>query len=237
MDTLLQDISLDIIILTLFSALMIVFFISITFFSKKKKMIRKLNKISEKNIGSLKQHESTKITGKTVAIKEPFSAPLTNRKCVFYIFKIQKQKTNGKNKYWKTIVNEEKIQEFFIEKNGDLVMIVPTENPKNYKSYLVEDKKLTSTSRVFNGPSEELDVLLKKYNIQKNGFLGGHKSLRCLEAIIEVGERTTVAGIVKLKSLSKPIEGYSYSKITAIESNSKQKIIITDLKSITEQEK
>lgn len=234
MDNLLQDINLDVIILVLFSALMIVFFISITFFSDKKKMKRLLKKVPEKSISGLKQNEFTKITGKALPVEDSFIAPLTNRKCVFYIFKIQKQKTSGKNNYWKTIVNEEKIQDFLIENGGDIAMIVPTENPKNYKSYLVEDKKISSTSRVFSESSEELDALLNKYNIKKDGFLGFKKSLRCFEAIIEVGEKTTVAGVVKMKSLNKPIRGYSYSKITSLESSPKHKLIITDWKSVTE---
>ena len=72
-------------------------------------------------------------------------------------------------------------------------------------------------------------ILLKSYNITSTGILGFNKSLRYKEAIIEIGEQITVAGIAKWKTLSQPIEGYSYSKIAALESTEKQKLIITDL--------
>jgi len=200
------------------------------FFSTKQKIIRTLSKLPIKQIGSLKNHELTRFTGKALHVKEPLIAPFSKRKCVFYVMRIEQKKSNGKNSHWRTIVKEEKIQEFFLEKNGDFAIVRPSQNPKNYMSHLVVDKKQNSGS--FNDPSPEFKALLEQYNINSEGFLGFNKSLRYSEAIIEIGEQITVAGIAKWKSLKEPIEGYSYSKIAELESTDKQKLIITDLPNI-----
>ena len=204
--------------------------ILIYYFSTKQRIIRTLSKLPIKQIGSLRNREFTRFAGKALHVKEPLIAPFSKRKCIFYVIKIEKKKSNGKNSYWDTIVKEEKIQEFFLEKNGDFAMVRPSQDPKNYRSHLVVDKKVNSGT--FNDPTPEFQELLRSYNIDSEGFFGFNKSLRYSEAIIEIGEQITVAGIAKWKSLKEPIEGYSYSKIAELESSDKQKLIITDLPNI-----
>lgn len=197
------------------------------YFNTKQIVVRKLSKITHRPIGSLRTNELSKITGKALHVKEPLLAPFSKRPCIFYSIKIEQKKSNGKSTYWKSIVKEEKFQEFFVEINGDYVIVQPTQTPKNYLSYLVVDKKIASGT--FNDPTPEFEQLLKSYNIKSKGILGFNKSLRYKEAIIEIGEQITVAGIAKWKTLNQPIEGYNYSKIAALESTEKQKLIITDL--------
>lgn len=202
-------------------------FFCIYYFNKKQKIIRTLKKLPLRNIGSLQNGKLSKITGKALHITTPLIAPLSKRKCVFYTIKIEQKKSRGKNSYWDTIINEEEIQDFFIEKNSDYVIINPVKHPKNYISYLVVDKK--TSSGTFNDASIDFENLLKNYNLESTGFLGFNKNLRYSEAIIEIGEEITVTGIANWKSLSEPIDGYSYSKIATLEHSEKQKIIITDL--------
>lgn len=202
--------------------------LSIYYFNTKQIIIRTLFKLPIKQIGSLKINEFTRFSGKALHVKEPLIAPFSKRKCIFYVMKIEKK--SGKSSYWDTIVKEEKIQEFFLEKNGEFAIVRPSQNPKNYISHLVVDKK--ANSGTFNDPTPAFKELLKTYNIDSETFFGFNKSLRYSEAIIEIGEQITVAGIAKLKSLKEPIEGYSYSKIAELESSDKQKLIITDLPNI-----
>jgi len=197
------------------------------YFSTKQVVLRKLSKIPHKSVGSLKTNELTKVRGKALHVKEPLIAPLSGRKCVFYSIKIQKRVSNGKSSHWKTIINDLKTQEFFINSNGDFVIVRPSKTPKNFISYLVEDKK--TSSGTFNDPTPEFESLLKQYNIDPKNFLGFNKPLRYREGIIEIGERITVAGIAKWKTLSEPISEYPYSKIAELVSTEKNKIIITDL--------
>ncbi|OAD46379.1 GIDE domain-containing protein [Polaribacter atrinae] len=226
---LITDVSPFLIPLLFFVIVGLIIFITY-YFSTKQKIIRTLSKLPIKQIGSLKNNELTRFTGKALHVKEPLIAPFSKRKCVFYVIKIKQRKSNGKQQRWRTIVHEEKVQDFFLEKNSDFAMVRLHQNPKNYTSYLVADKKVKSGT--FNAPTPEFTALLENYNIKSESFFGFHKTLRYTEAIIEIGEEITVAGIAKWKSLKAPIEGYSYSKIAELESSDKQKLIITDLPNI-----
>lgn len=106
-------------------------------------------------------------------------------------------------------------------------MVKPVKFPKNYKSYLVEDR--TVSSGFLNDPTPEFEVLLKQYNVSSETFFGFNKTLRYSERILEVGETVTVGGIAKWKAVDTAINGYNYSKIAALESSKEQKLIITDL--------
>jgi hypothetical protein len=211
----------------IFVAIIIIIIVLSYFFSPKQVVIRKLSKLQLKRIGSLRINEFSKISGKALSTSNPLIAPYSKRKCVFYSIKIEQKKKSGKNSKWKTIVKEDNIQGFFIEKNGDFVIVSPTKNPKNYMSYLVKDAKVNSGS--FNDPSPKFNALLKHYNINNENFFGFNKTLRYTEGVIEIGEQITVAGLVKSKTLDFKIEGYNYSKIMELQSSENQKIIITDL--------
>lgn len=196
------------------------------YFSAKQIILRKLSKTRLKAIASLKTNEFVKIHGKALHVKEPLIAPLSKRKCIFYTMKIQKKVSSGKSSHWKTIVNEAQIQEFFVEQNGSYAIVKPSRNPKNYRSHLVIDKK--TASGTFNDPTPEFEALLKTYNIDSSGVFGFNKQLRYEEGVLEIGEKVTIAGTAKWKTLSEPIPEYSYSKIVALQSTDKQKLIITD---------
>ncbi|MEW4923379.1 hypothetical protein [Algibacter sp. 2305UL17-15] len=197
------------------------------YFGKKQVILRHLKKFKFKEILQFRTNEPTKITGKVLHVHEPFIAPFSKRKCVAYEIKIRQKKSGGKNSYWKTLVEKEDIQDFFIERKGEVVMIKPSKSPKNYKSYLVEDK--TVSSGFLNDPTPEFQELLEEFNIKSENLLGFNKRLRYSERILEVGETVTVGGIAKWKVLDTEILGYNYSKIATLESDLKHKIIITDL--------
>lgn len=197
------------------------------YFNPKQVIVRTLSKIPKKPIRSLKINELTKVTGKALHVKEPLIAPLSKRKCVFYTMKIEQKKSSGKSSQWKTLIKEERCQEFFIDVDGEYVIINPVQEPRNFMSYLVTDKD--ASSGAFNDPTPEFEAVLKRYNIESKGLFGFNKRLRYREGIISIGEKITVAGIAKWKELNEPIAEYPYSRIATLESSDKQKLIITDL--------
>lgn len=197
------------------------------YFSKKQVIIRSLSKIPLRRINNLKQNEISKLFGKALHVKEPLVAPYSKRKCIFYQIKIQQKVSSGKSSRWKTLIEEEHMQEFFLENNGDMVIIKPVKHPKNYKCFLVKDKK--QNSGTFNDASPRFESVLNRYNIDSTNWLGFNKKLRYEEGVIEIGEYITVAGTAKWKSLSEPIPEYPYSRIAELEGDSKQKLLITDL--------
>jgi len=197
------------------------------YFNGKQVIIRTLSKIPFKPASSLKTNQLSKVSGKALHVEEPLKASYFGRKCVFYQMKIQKKVSNGKSSHWKTIVSEEKFQNFFIDTHGDFVIIKPSDHPRNYICHLVTDK--TQSSGTFNDPTPRFNELLQRYDIEPETYFGFNKTLRYQEGIIEIGERITVAGIAKWKSLSEPLPEYPYSKIVTLESDGKQKLIITDM--------
>lgn len=213
-----------------FFLVFIILVIIINYFSAKQKIIRVLSKLPKQNVGSLKPNRFSKISGKVAPIKTPLIAPYSKRKCVFYTLKIEQRKRTGKQKRWRTIHKEEAVQDFLVATKGDYVLIQPNQNPKDYLSYLVVDRK--TSLGTFDEPSIKFNHLLKQYNINSANFFGFNKQLRFHEGIIEIDESVTVAGIVKRNTLTTPIEGYNYSKIISLVSTEKQKLIITDLPNI-----
>lgn len=196
-------------------------------YSSKQVIIRTLSKIPLKPASGLRTNELSKVSGKALHVKEPLLAPYSQRKCVFYQIKIEQKVNSGKSSHWRTLIEEERSQEFFVETNSDFVIVKPIDEPKNYITYLVKDKK--QSSGTFNSPTPEFEALLRRYNIESQTFFGFNKQLRYREGIIEIGEQVTVAGIAKWRSLSEPLPDYPYSKIAELTDEVNTKLIITDL--------
>jgi len=146
------------------------------YFSKKQMIIRALSKIPERRVTNLRQNEVSKLYGKALHVKEPLIAPYSKRKCIFYQIKIQQKVSSGKSSRWKTLIEEERMQEFFLENNGDMVIVKPIKHPKNYKCFLVKDKK--QNSGTFNDASPKFEALLKNYNIESTNWLGFNKKTK-----------------------------------------------------------
>lgn len=208
------------------SAILIIGFL-VYYFSKKQIILRKLKKLAPKSITQFRTNEPTKITGKVLEVENPFTVPFTKRQCVAYSIKIEQKVQSGRSSHWKTLVKKNDIQAFFIEKNGELVMVKPSYETNNFYMYMVEDSKVSSGT--FNDPTPEFQKVLDDFGVESETWLGFNKTLRYTERIIEIGETITVGGIAKWKVLNTPINDYNYSKIAALESNDQQKIIITDL--------
>lgn len=213
------------IIILIISAVAIVIFL-IYYFSPKTIILRRLKKLRFSKIGSLQNHNYSKVEGNALNVNQPLIALLSQRECVFYQILIEKKVGSGKNSRWKTIVDEEKIQDFFVEQTGERLLIFPKQNPENYYAYLVSDKK--ANSGTFNDPTPEFQSLLDNYGIESTGLFGFNKQLRYRESIIEVGERITVAGYVKWIELEQPVSDYNYSRVATLVAKDKNKILITD---------
>jgi hypothetical protein len=207
------------------SAIAVIIFLVI-YFSKKNVVLRKLSKFKSKRITQFRTDELTKVSGKVLQVKEPFIAPFSKRKCVAYVFEVKQRVSTGKSSHWKTLVKKEDIQDFFIEQKGELVMVKPSKESSNYEIFMVEDKQVASGS--FNSPTPEFKQVLDNFGVDSENWLGFNKTLKYSERIIEIDETITVGGIAKWKVLKELIEGHNYSKIAALESSAKQKLIITD---------
>jgi len=147
-----------------------------TVFSKKQIVLRDLSKFKHKQISQFKTNELTKVSGKVVDVNNPFIAPLSKRKCVAYIFEVKQETGDDEYSHWQTLVRKEDIQEFFVEKNGELVMVKPSRDTKNYNIYMVEDKKMSSGT--FNDSTPELKEVFDNLGIVYTNWFGFNKTLK-----------------------------------------------------------
>lgn len=217
-----SDFFIPVLVISTFAILIV----TATYFNQKNIILRKLSKFKHKRVSQFRTNQPTKVTGKVLQVKKAFVAPYSKRKCVAYIFEIKQRVSTGKSSHWKTLVKKEDIQDFFIEQNGNLVMVKPSRETNNYLSYMVEDEKKASGS--FNDPTPEFKKILDSFGVESKNWFGFNKPLKYTERIIEIGETITVAGIAKWKILKEPMEGYNFSKIAALENSNEQKLIITD---------
>ncbi|WP_219007603.1 E3 ubiquitin ligase family protein [Aquimarina litoralis] len=189
-------------------------------------MLRKLKEHSFKRIQLCKDNEYIKVKGKAFPIGEPLLSPIGKRKCLYYKIQVEEKRSNGKSSSWRTIIKEEKFQNFMIENEGDKA-IVMAETPKLDKTtYLNQD--VAYTSGTWNDAPEFLEKYLASHGRKSTGFLGFNKSLRYKEGIIEIGEQITVLGVGNWKESDHNFDRYS-SKSLHISGNRQQKLIITDL--------
>ena len=127
----------------------------------------------------------------------------------------------------KPSLTKKEIQDFFIEQKGERCVVLPVADPRNFIAYLDTDS--TKKSGTFNDPTPEFESLMRSFNIETKGLFGFNKRLRYKEAIIEVGERITVAGKIKWMDLENNMADYTYSSIASLYGgDGKDKMIITD---------
>ncbi len=211
------------IFLTVFSFMAAVLILSY-FFSKRAIILREMAKSKAKPIGSIREGEYVKVVGKAKHAKEPLIAPISERPCIFY--HVEVLNTGGKND--KTLIDEMKAQDFFLEQNGEIVMVKQDQAYSFRKVYLVQDHQKNSGS--FQGADPHLEKYLKKHHESSKNWLGFNKQLKYKEGIIALEEEIAVKGIAQWKSLKQPIEGYPYSKILSLRGSEDKKLLITDHK-------
>lgn len=189
---------------------------------KKQKIEKAINSIPYTEVNKLENNVFSKVKGKTSTYNTLLTTPLNNQKCIYYHLKIQEEKKSGKNYYWSTIYEDEKITDFLLKSNEKTIVIQPTLNPKNFESHISKNKIVTKSTT--QNKSKEITAFLDANHIKTTGIIGIGKHIRATETIIKTNQEVTVAGIAS--NINEPVKGYS--KITTLKSNQTQKLIIAD---------
>jgi hypothetical protein len=198
------------------------------FNNKKLNLLRALSKLELKAPHQFKANTPAKFSGRVEQYQEPLKAPLSKRACVAYRFKVEQYVKVGKNEYWRTLVETSEIRPFVVTCKTDTLLVIPKKTPKNYESYFVSEKTLSSG--ILEDFKPELKYMLLREGINLEKILIKSKTLRYTERILELGEKVVVGGVVKQTILEKPIEGYKYSKIATLTGSEAKKMIITNHK-------
>ncbi|MEM7084758.1 MAG: hypothetical protein AAF489_01170 [Bacteroidota bacterium] len=218
--------------IVIIAAIIVVVALFIYYFSTKQVIIRTLKKSPAQPIARVQNKEYAKIIGQAKHVKDPLQAPVSGRQCIFYQIVVEKK---GSKNSWHRVIDETRTQDFFIESQGEMA-IVKMDQPKNFqKIYL--DKDHSTSIGFLQGNDPKLESFLKSRNYKSTNFLGFSKTLRYKEGIIGLNEKIAVMGVAQWKSLNQPIEGYNYSKILTLSGNENQKLLITDIKKLTKENK
>ena len=195
----------------------------IVYNEKNKKLNRTLDTVPFSEIQKLQQHEFSKIKGK-VFTQEELTAPLSKKKCAYYHIKIQEEKKSGKNLYWSTIYEDEKVLDFLVKSNNEYALIKPELDPKNFAiNFTTKDSIAMSTPK---NSKEEIQAFLEQYNTKAQGIIGMGLKIKATEVIITKGDKIAVAGVTNLETLENSIPDYSYSKVFSLQSNEKHQLIL-----------
>jgi len=192
------------------------------FFSKKAVVKRKLKNAVVKKISNFKDGEIAKIIGNIEIFEKPLIAPLSNRKCSYYHIHIEQKVSSGKNSHWKTLIEEEVSSKFLI-REGDKYGFI---NDKNFKCYIVQDKKYSSG--LGNDATENLEKYLKSKGYESEGFFGFNKRLRYKEGILEDNEKVAVFGKGEWKEVDNLKLPKKYGKVLEIRSNEGVAVYLSD---------
>ncbi|HEV7555169.1 MAG TPA: GIDE domain-containing protein, partial [Kofleriaceae bacterium] len=156
-------------------------------FSKSARLKRKLRAAKAWAIGDLPEDTLGRVVGQARPLSSTLQGPLTGRPCLYYIAKVEEQRSNGRSSYWKTVITESQGVPFVIEDSTGRAIV----DPGNAEVALDFDGK--SSSGRFHDANEIQEAFLAKYGKKSSGWVL-NKSLRYREAMIEVGETVAVLG-------------------------------------------
>ena len=222
----------DLYIVAIIFAVIAVIAVLVYYFSTKQVIIRTLKKSPSSPIARIQNKEYTKIIGQAKHVNEPLIAPISGRQCIFYHIIVKKK---GSKNSWHTVIDETKTQDFFIEAGGEMAIIKGSQAKSFRKIYLDKDHK--ATTGFFQGSNPKFERFLKSRGYSGTNILGFNKTLRYTEGVIGLNEKIAVMGIAEWKTLNEPIEGFNYSKILTLSGDEKNKLLITDLKHVTREDK
>lgn len=130
-------------------------------------------------------------SGKVLTSSDVLTAPLTGRKCVYYSFSVEEQRTrhtkNGTETYWVVIKSGSEFVPFFLKDDTGQVLV-------DLKGATVETKEKWVSGTMFGG---KLPLSAVKFfegsGINYKGLFG-NKTLRLTEVVIQPNEDIFVLG-------------------------------------------
>jgi hypothetical protein len=156
-------------------------------FSESRQIRRQLRKAARKPIAQLADNELGKVVGSARGLDEMLVAPLSGRRCVYFIAVVEERRSNSKSSYWKKIVEESRGVPFALEDDSGRAIVDAS------SARIAIDFDGRSQSGTFDNPTEAERAFLSRHGERGQGWLF-NRSLRYREAVIEEGETVAVLG-------------------------------------------
>ena len=127
------------------------------------------------------------LKGTACETQEPLTAPVSNKECVYYSYKIQKYRSSKHGGHWRTLKHGSEGNYFWLRDDTGTVL-VDTSGAKIKLS-------VSATKHVRNAKPELLEFIKSK-GVNYQGLLGT-KNMRVVETIIYPGQPLYVMGTAK----------------------------------------
>lgn len=160
---------------------------AIFYFSDNQSIRRSLRKAPAKRIAELGDDQLGKVVGRTRGLDEILSAPLTGRRCVYFVATVEERRKTGKSHHWREVIREARGVPFMLEDDSGRALIDAT------AARIAIDFDGKSYSGTFDDPSEAERAFLARHD-QKGERWVFNRRLRYHEAVIEEGETIAVLG-------------------------------------------
>jgi len=215
--------NLDILIPIGFVSLIGGVMIAKSYFSRKAVVRRKLKKAAGVKISDFLTGDIAKIVGHVEIAGDALIAPLSGRKCAYYPVLVEQLVSNGKNSYWKKLIEEE-VSGTFVIRDGRYRAHI--DSSSKLKTYLIQDVEFSSG--LGNNATERLENYLKANGTKSENILGFNKKLRYKEGVLERGECMAVVGRGEWKFAREMSLPDSFGKILVISSTDKEPVYLSD---------
>jgi hypothetical protein len=199
------------------------------YLSPANKLKRQLRRLPRRTLAELAEGTSAHVTGKAEGLDDPLEAPLSGRRCLYYVAIV----AVSKGRSTRQLIREERGVPFILD-DGTARAII---DPSGCKAVLDFDSR--SSSGTFDNPTpRELAFLLKHGASARDGILGYfNRDLHYREAVIEAGERIAIIGeaVREPDPDGTPEAAYRGDAPTRLRMTSsvKQPMIISDIPSVT----
>lgn len=157
------------------------------YYSSDQKLRRRLRDMRARPIAELGDGQLGKVVGRARAINDTLAAPLTGRRCVYYVATVEERRSSGKSSYWKRIIYETHCVPFMLEDGSGRALVDAT------AAQLAVDFDGSSASGTFDDPNETERAFLARHHESGEGWFF-NRTLRYREAVIAEGETISVLG-------------------------------------------
>ena len=129
------------------------------------------------------------INAKAVAVEGTIrGSPFTGKDCLYYFFRVEEHRRQGKNSRWVTVKKGEYRPEFYVQDDTGKVLVDPAGAEINIPT------DYEYNSGLLNDPPAQVKEFLKANDISHDSFLGLNKRMRYREYLIEPGDAVYVMG-------------------------------------------
>lgn len=122
------------------------------------------------------------------AEKKILKSPFTAKDCVYYSYKIEELRSNGKHTYWATIKKGNENVHFFLKDSTGAVLVDPE------KAKVDVPVSFRYESRWGKDPPKEVIDFLQKTGIRFESFFGINKTMRFTETMIPLKQEIYILG-------------------------------------------